>query len=162
MRMDKPIDYKKIIICLIFLLVLLCVFWRILSEKIIVEYIETDDVQEIVVKKTYEDGNGIEDCCTFKLATEEVSEFYTILSEMKVKNIGESSFPINTNIRYYIYLNDANGTSIGIMKLYGDEVLIFDYVYGDRPSIHERYSIVSSSIKDFLETRISQEMEAFK
>ena len=150
---------KKVIVYLILLAFLLCAFWGTLSGKEIVDYIEADGIEEIVIKKTLEDGNGIEDYCTFKLKSEDVRELYAMLSEMKVKNIGEKSFSINTNVRYYVYLNDANGFSKGTMKFYGDEVLIFDYVYGDRPPIHKRYSIVSSSIKDFFETRISQKEE---
>lgn len=143
--------------CLILFVILLCVFGRTLFEKEIVDYIEVDEIEEIIIKKTLEDGNGIEDCCTFKLESEDITEIYTILSEMKVKNIGEQPFSINTNVRYYVYLNDVTGFSKGTLKFYEDEVLIFDYVYGDHPSVHKRYSIISSSIKDFIETRISQE-----
>lgn len=154
-----PKKRKTVIGCLILIAILLCVFWRVSSGENIVDYIEADDIQEIIVKKTLEDGSGEEDCCTLKLEREEVTDFYAILSELKVKNIGKQPFPISTNVRYYVYLNDANGFSKGTMKFYEDEVLLFDYVYGDRPAIHKRYSVASSSIKDFFETMISQKIE---
>lgn len=153
-------DYKKIVVrCLILIAVLLCILGRIFPEKGVDDYIETDDIEEIVIKKVLEDGNGIEECCIFPLEKEDINEFYTILSEMNVTNLKTQPFSISKNIRYYVYLNDANGFSKGTMKFYGDEVLIFDYVYGDCPSIHKRYSITSSSIKYFFEARISQEKE---
>ena len=58
---------KKVIVYLILLAFLLCAFWGTLSGKEIVDYIEADGIEEIVIKKTLEDGNGIEDYCTFKL-----------------------------------------------------------------------------------------------
>lgn len=85
---------KKVIVYLILLAFLLCAFWGTLSGKEIVDYIEADGIEEIVIKKTLEDGNGIEDYCTFKLKSEDVRELYAMLSEMKVKNIGEKSFSI--------------------------------------------------------------------
>ena len=56
---------KKVIVYLILLAFLLCAFWGTLSGKEIVDYIEADGIEEIVIKKTLEDGNGIEDYCTF-------------------------------------------------------------------------------------------------
>lgn len=147
---------------MILIAVLLYILVKILPEKGVEAYINADDIEEIVVKKALEDGSGIEDCFVFSLEKEDINEFYAILSEIKVKNIKKQPFSINTNVRYYVYLNDSSSVSKGTMKFYGDEVLIFDYVYGDCPSIHKRYSITSSSIKDFFEARISQKKEGLK
>lgn len=49
---------KKVIVYLILLAFLLCAFWGTLSGKEIVDYIEADGIEEIVIKKTLEDGNA--------------------------------------------------------------------------------------------------------
>ncbi len=79
---------------------------------------------------------------------------FKIISNSQLKDIGLKPFAIDTEVRYFVYLCNSEGYAEGTMKFYGDKILIFDYVYGDRPATHKRYSIVSSSFKDFFESII--------
>lgn len=117
----------------------------------LLNYIRMENITEITVQKTLEDDNTIKDCGTFVLNQTETEEFYKIFSEARIKDIGRRPFSFNTKVRYYIYFNNFEGRTEGTMKFYENEIVIFDYVYGDRPAIHKRYSIISSSLKNFFE-----------
>lgn len=80
------------ILCLVAVTISLCFFYGLRSGKKILDYIRLNDITEIVVKKTVEDGTEIKDCGTFKLESVEIEKFYTVLSEAKVKDIGNQSF----------------------------------------------------------------------
>lgn len=153
---------KKILvlcIAIVVIIVLLCFYCGRVSGDQVLDYIPMEDVTEIVVRKTIDDGKTIKDCGTFQLNQAEAEQFCHVFSEAKLKDIGKQSFPIRTTVRYYVYFNVSNsrinGTMEfyeGTMEFYGDDVLIFDYVYGDRPAVHERYSIRLSSLEDFFES----------
>lgn len=124
---------------------------RTSGDKLL-DYIPMENITEIKVQKTIDDGTTIEDCGNFELNQSEIEQFYKIFSEAQIKDIGGQPFTINTEVRYFVFFNDSKGRTEGTMKFYENEVMIFDYVYGDRPAIHKRYSIISSSLKDFFES----------
>lgn len=78
------------------------------------------------------------------MTPEEVRELYRRLSEVKLRDLGQQAFSITGPERYYLSFAGDQDSGIAAIKLYGDKTLIFDRVYGDRPAIHKRYSIVSS------------------
>ena len=79
-----------------------------------------------------------------QVTPEEVRELYRRLSEVKLRDLGQQAFSITGPERYYLSFAGDQDSGIAAIKLYGDKTLIFDRVYGDRPAIHKRYSIVSS------------------
>ena len=110
---------------------------------------------EVEFQKTLEDGEHTEECASFALEPAEIEQFYEALSAAKLKDIGAQSFPINSDIRYYIFLNNADGVPVGTLKFYAADTLIFDFAYGDQPAAHGRYSIQSSSLADCFEAIIA-------
>lgn len=125
-----------------------------ISGQELIDYIPTGNVTKIVVQKVLDDGVTIEDFGSFELDDSEIELFYTNLSSSTLKDIGEHSFTINNDVRYFVYLSNSSGYIEGTMKFYDDEILIFDYVYGDRPALHKRYSITSSTLIDFFNSII--------
>lgn len=140
---------KILVLCLAILVLFLWAYFRPVSGEKLLDHIQKEKLTEIIVKKTIDDGTSAEDLGTVQLEGSAIERFYTVLSGAKVKDIGERAFPFNTNIRYHVFLNNAEGITEGTLKFYEQEAVIFDHAYGDRPAIHKRYSLTSASVKDF-------------
>lgn len=118
----------------------------------LVERIPMENIARVTARKTLENSSGAEELGARDLTPEEVRRFYGALSETRLREMGERPFSITTEERYYISFLDAQGRVAGTMKFYGDRALIFDYAWGDRPAVHQRYSIDPSgpsSLNDF-------------
>ena len=115
----------------------------------LLDHIPIENITEITVQKTIDDGTTIEDRGTFELDQAEIDRFYEIFSETQIKDIGGQPFSFDTDIRYFVFFHDPEGRTNGTMKFYENEAVIFDYVYGDRPALHKRYRILSSSLNEF-------------
>lgn len=116
------------------------------------ERLPAEGVARVTARKTLENSSATEELGARDLTPEEVRRFYGALSETRLREIGEQPFSITTEERYYISFLDAQGRIAGTMKFYGDRALVFDYAPGDRPAVHERYSIDpsgSASLNDF-------------
>lgn len=122
------------------------------------DQIPMENVTQITVQKTRENSASIEELGSFELTQSQIEQFYRIFSDTQLKDIGQRSFAINTEIRYFVFFLNSEGNADGTMKFYENEALILDYAYGDRPAIHKRYSIISSSLNDFFESIVLQEM----
>ena len=161
-RIDKGgagMSWKKkgvlfLIIALIGAIAIILYFNHHISGDKLLNHIQMDNITQVSVKKTLEDSDSIEDLGHFYLCESEIQEFFEIFSSCQLKDIRQQSFPISTDVRYYVFLFNSEGNIEGTMKFYEDDVLIFDYIYGDRPAIHKRYSIMSSSFKNFFESII--------
>lgn len=136
-------------------IVLLFVYGGRISGDRLFDYIQVDNIVRITVQKTVESSSSAEDQGFFDLTRSEIERFYAVISDSEMKGIRGEAFGINTEVRYYVFLYNSEGYAEGTMKFYGDEELIFDYVYGDRPAIHKRYSIRVSSFEDFFESLFS-------
>ena len=124
--------------------VLWLAFWRPVPGKRLVEQLPGEDVVRVTVRETLEDGETVRELDARELTPEEVRELYRRLSEVKLRDLGQQAFSITGPERYYLSFAGDQDSGIAAIKLYGDKTLIFDRVYGDRPAIHKRYSIVSS------------------
>lgn len=155
---------KKSIACMVIAVMIIfscfyCGYRSRVSGDEVLEYIPRENVTEILIRKTVEDGEETKDCGTVRLTQAETYWFYRVFSEAKLKDIGTQTYPFRTKFRYYVYFNVSdshiNGPVEfyeGAMEFYGDEMLLFDYVYGDRPAVHGRYAIRSSALEIFFES----------
>ncbi len=94
---------RMLVLCLAVLVLFLWAYFRPVSGEKLLDHIQKENITEIIVKKTIDDGISAEDRGTVQLEGSELQRFYTVLSEAKVKDIGERAFPFNTNIRYYVF-----------------------------------------------------------
>lgn len=140
-------------ICVILLVsgIYLLFFYSQVSGIELLEYVERENISEILIRKTLEDGSGCWEAGVCTLSPEEIEQFYAYLENSQLKDIGIQAVPIESNIRYYVTLNRGGGRLAGQLEFYDDDILIFDYTYGNRPGVHKRYIIISSSISSFFE-----------
>lgn len=130
---------------------------RPVSGSKVYGYMRPDNISRMTVQKVLSNETGSEDLGTVELSESEMERFYELLLATKLRDIHSESFPIRTNVRYYAVFENLDGKIEGRMEFYGNEVLIFDYIYGDKPSVYKRYLIVTSPLEKFLESVFSAE-----
>lgn len=140
-----------IILCVILLCIIISYFKRNISGNQLLNYMLTENISTIEIRKTRENSNGTEDLGSYHCSAEDIGRFYECLGDSRFKDLGDDSFMITSEIRYYISCKDENGVLIAQMKFYDTYALILDcYYYAKEPAMHRRYRIKSSVLGDFL------------
>lgn len=130
---------------------------RSVSGSKVYGYMRPDNISRMTVQKVLSGETGSEDLGTVELSESEMERFYELLQETKLRDIHSESFPIRTNVRYYAVFENLDGQIEGRMEFYGNDVMIFDYIYVDKPPVHRRYLIVTPPLEKFLESVFSAE-----
>lgn len=113
--------------------------------------IEELELSHVVVTKTFENGAASGHVVTYELTENEQKALNIYLQKTELKNIRHQPRAISTDIRYYLMYYDTNGDVVATIKLYNDEMMIFDFSDGTAPAIHGRYSIIETQLAAFLE-----------
>lgn len=132
------------------LIFLISLFSQVSGNEIL-GYIQKEDISLVTIEKTLENSDGMEQLKNHELTADELTQFYDYFAEMKLKNIDTSSFKIESEVRYYISFKNHDGNEVCTMKFYNDDALIFDYIYGTKSPVHERYKIINTGLVDYFE-----------
>ena len=146
---------KKLMVVLLGFVIFL--YWHnytISGEKLFGKLQLEGIASSILLEKEVDITEGSSDCHGYELTREEIQQFYELFRGSEFKDIGRASIPLNSSVEFHVSIMDMNGDQcIPIVKMYfkGDEVLIVDRYWGDKPGDYDRYAIVSTQLEKFFE-----------
>lgn len=115
-----------------------------------------DDICYAKLEKTSEDENGKICLGTYYFTDKELQRLLKQIMNSEFREMRNTTFSVNTDIRYYISFWNSKGIVECEMKLYGADVLIFHYISGKKPAVHENYWIISTPIVNYFDAIIEE------
>lgn len=145
------------LILLLILIVLIIAFMLlpIKGERIFAK-VPIDNAKQITIQKTSEHETEVLNVASCTVSDEAVQDFIEYFKDTTLQNLYGHSFPIESDIRYFVSVETSDDMVQINMKFYHDDAVLIDCVYGDRPAFHGRYKIGQTDLIALFEAMLDQ------